>query len=96
MNEEKIEQISRSTSAISNWSINLLNDIGISEIGVKYLNMLLLATALIIVVFIVQNITRYILRLILNRSAKITKIPILTHLEKDDFRIIWQWSYHSV
>lgn len=85
MNEEKIEQISRSTSAISNWSINLLNDIGISEIGVKYLNMLLLATALIIVVFIVQNITRYILRLILNRSAKITKIPILTHLEKRRF-----------
>lgn len=85
MNEEKIEQISRSTSAISNWSINLLNDIGISEIGVKYLNMLLLATALIVVVFIVQNITRYILRLILNRSAKITKIPILTHLEKRRF-----------
>lgn len=85
MNEEKIDQISRSTSAISNWSINLLNDIGISEIGVKYLNMLLLATALIIVVFIVQNITRYILRLILNRSAKITKIPILTHLEKRRF-----------
>lgn len=85
MNEEKIEQISRSTSTISNWSINLLNDIGISEIGVKYLNMLLLATALIIVVFIVQNITRYILRLILNRSAKITKIPILTHLEKRRF-----------
>ena len=85
MKEEKIEQISRSTSAISNWSINLLNDIGISEIGVKYLNMLLLATALIIVVFIVQNITRYILRLILNRSAKITKIPILTHLEKRRF-----------
>ncbi|MCK9500741.1 MAG: mechanosensitive ion channel family protein [Fermentimonas caenicola] len=47
--------------------------------------MLLLATALIIVVFIVQNITRYILRLILNRSAKITKIPILTHLEKRRF-----------
>lgn len=85
MKEEKIEQISRSTSAISNWSINLLNDIGISEIGVKYLNMLLLATALIIVVFIVQNITRYILRLILNRSAKISKIPILTHLEKRRF-----------
>ena len=85
MKEEKIEQISRSTSAISNWSINLLIDIGISEIGVKYLNMLLLATALIIVVFIVQNITRYILRLILNRSAKITKIPILTHLEKRRF-----------
>lgn len=85
MNEEKKEQISRSTSAISNWSINLLNDIGISEIWVKYLNMLLLATALVIVVFIVQNITRYILRLILNRSAKITKIPILTHLEKRRF-----------
>lgn len=85
MNEEKKEQISRSTSAISNWSINFLNDIGISEIWVKYLNMLLLATALVIVVFIVQNITRYILRLILNRSAKITKIPILTHLEKRRF-----------
>ena len=31
MNEENIEQISRSTSAISEWSINLLSNMGIAD-----------------------------------------------------------------
>jgi len=31
MDEEKIEQISRSTNAISEWSIQLLTDSGIPE-----------------------------------------------------------------
>ena len=85
MNEENIEQISRSTSAISEWSINLLSNIGVPESWVKYLNMIFLFVALVIVVFIVQYVTRTILRLILNRSAKITNAPILSHLEKRRF-----------
>ncbi len=85
MNEENIEQISRSTSAISEWSINLLSNIGISENWIKYINMILLAVALVIVVFIVQYITRRILELVLHRSANITKLPILGHLANRRF-----------
>lgn len=85
MNEENIEQISRSTSAISEWSINLLSSIGISENWIKYINMILLAVALVIVVFIVQYITRRILELVLHRSANITKLPILGHLANRRF-----------
>lgn len=85
MNEENIEQISRSTSAISEWSINLLSSIGISENWIKYINMILLAVALVIVVFIVQFITRRILELVLHRSANITKLPILDNLANRRF-----------
>ena len=85
MNEENIEQISRSTSAISEWSINMLNNFGVPENWVKYINMILLAVALILVVIVVQYLTRTILSVILNRSAKITKAPILTFLEKRRF-----------
>ena len=85
MNEEKIEQISRSTSVISNWSINMLNNLGVPENWIKYLNMILLLLALVIVVTIVQYLTRTILQVILNRSAKITKAPLLTFLEKRRF-----------
>lgn len=85
MNEENIEQISRSTSAISEWSINLLSSIGISENWIKYINMILLAVALVIVVFIVQFITRRILELVLHRSANITKLPILGNLANRRF-----------
>lgn len=76
MNEENMEQISRSTSAISEWSINLLNNIGVPENWVKYINMILLFVALVILVLIVQYLTKTILRAILNHSAKITKAPI--------------------
>lgn len=85
MNEENMEQISRSTSAISEWSINLLNNIGVPENWVKYINMILLFVALVILVLIVQYLTKTILRAILNHSAKITKAPILTFLEERRF-----------
>lgn len=85
MNEENIEQISRSTSAISEWSINLLSNMGISDNLVKYINTILLAVALVLVVFIVQFITRKILQVVLNRSSKITGMPILHHLAQRRF-----------
>jgi len=80
MNEENIEQISRSTSAISEWSINILTNIGVPEGWVKHINTLFLLVALVIIVLIMQYLTRTILQLVLNRSAKITKVPILSHL----------------
>ena len=64
MNEENIEQISRSTSAISEWSVNLLSNMGIADNWVKYINMILLAVALVVLVFIVQFITRKILQVV--------------------------------
>lgn len=85
MNEENIEQISRSTSAISEWSFNLLSNMGIADNWVKYINMVLLAVALILVVFIVQFVTRRILQMVLNRSSKITGMPILHHLSRRRF-----------
>lgn len=85
MNEENIEQISRSTSAISEWSFNFLSNMGIADNWVKYINMVLLAVALILVVFIVQFVTRRILQMVLNRSSKITGMPILHHLSRRRF-----------
>ena len=85
MNEENIDQISRSTSAISEWSINLLTNFGVPDAWVRYINMFLLTAVLVLLVFIVQYLTKTILRMILNRSAKITKAPILSHLENRRF-----------
>ena len=85
MNEENIENISRSTSAISEWSISLLSNIGIPENWIKYINMVLLAVALVLVVFVVQYITRKVLQIVLNRSVRITKMPILQHLSQRRF-----------
>ncbi len=80
MNEEKIEQISRSTNAISEWSIQLLTNAGIPENWVKYINLLLLLVVLVLLVFMVQYLTRRILHSILNRAAGITGIELLRHL----------------
>lgn len=85
MNEENMVQISRSTSAISEWSTNLLTNIGIPDNLVIYINMILLTLAVVIVVFIVQYITRKILQIVLNRASKVTKAPILTHLSQRRF-----------
>ena len=85
MDEEKIEQISRSTNAISEWSIQLLTDSGIPENWVKYFNLLVLHSVLVLLVFMVQNLTRRILNAVLNRVARITGIEFLRHLSERRF-----------
>lgn len=85
MDEEKIEQISRSTNAISEWSIQLLTDAGIPENWVKYFNLLLLLSVLVLLVFMVQYLTRRILNAVLNRVSRLTGIEFLRHLSERRF-----------
>jgi len=80
MNEENIEQISRSTNAISDWSIQLLRNLGISDNWVKYINLIFLIFVVVVLVFVVQYFTRIILQTILNRSAKLSRADILKNL----------------
>src|SRR5690606_7571405 len=80
MNEEKIEQISRSTNAISEWSIQLLTIAVVPDNWVIYMNLLLLLVVLVLLVFVVQYLTRRILHSILNRASRITGIELLRHL----------------
>src|SRR5690554_901062 len=85
MNEEKIEQISRSTNEISEWSIQLLTNLGIPDNWVKYINLLLLLLVLVLLVFIVQYLTRRILQTVLKRIAKLTDLDFLSNLYKRKF-----------
>lgn len=85
MNEDNIEHISRSTNAISEWSIELLKNIGVSDNWVKYINLIFLLFVVVFLVFIVQYVTRIILQTILNRSAMISKAIFLENLSKRRF-----------
>ena len=48
MNEENIQQISKSTSAISDWSIRLLSGVGIPDDWVNVINLIFLTAVLVI------------------------------------------------
>lgn len=80
MNEENIEQITRSTHAVSKWSIQLLTNLGVPENWVTYINLLFLLIILFVLVVTLQSVTRKILHLILRRTAKITGIEFLGYL----------------
>lgn len=85
MNEDNIEHISRSTNAISEWSIEFLKNIGISDNWVKYINLIFLLSVVVVLVFVVQYVTRIILHTILSRSARLSKADILENLSKRRF-----------
>ncbi|HAR39542.1 MAG TPA: mechanosensitive ion channel protein MscS, partial [Porphyromonadaceae bacterium] len=85
MNEDHIEHISRSTNAISEWSIEFLKNIGISDNWVKYINLIFLVSVVVVLVFVVQYVTRIILQTILSRSARLSKADILENLSKRRF-----------
>lgn len=85
MNEDNIEHISRSTNAISEWSIEFLKNIGISDNWVKYINLIFLVSVVVVLVFVVQYLTRIILQTILSRSARLSKADILENLSRRRF-----------
>ena len=81
MNEqEKIEQITQQTNAISEWSKELLVNIGIGEQFIKYINLVFLIALVVVLVYILQVVTRRILTLILTKSVKIKKFSFQQHL----------------
>ncbi len=81
MNEqEKIEQISQSTYAISEWSKNFLASLGINDQFIKYINLIFLIALVVVLVYILQVVTRKILTAILKKSIKVKRISILEHL----------------
>ena len=90
MNEqEKIEQISQSTHAISEWSKNFLASLGINDQFIKYINLIFLLALVIVLVYILQVVTRKILTAILKKSIKVKRISILEHLlERDLPRLV--------
>jgi miniconductance mechanosensitive channel len=85
MNEENIQQISRSTNAISDWSLQLLQNIGVTDNWAKYVNLVILLIVLTVLVFVVQYLTRIILQNVLDRFGKITRAEFLYNLSKRRF-----------
>ncbi|MDI9605921.1 MAG: mechanosensitive ion channel [Bacteroidota bacterium] len=85
MNVEKIEQISQSTHAISDWSIQLLSGFGIPEKWVNSINTLFLGTLLVLLVLILQYVTKAILKYFLNRAARYSKTVFLQKLSESRF-----------
>ena len=85
MNEqEKIEQITQSTNAISEWSKSFLGNLGINDQFIKYINLIFLIASVIVLVYILQVVTRKILTAILKRAIKVKRISLLEHLLKRD------------
>ena len=66
MNEENIQQISRSTNEISNWFLQLLQNFGVADNWAKYINPIILLIVLAVLVFVIQYLTRFLLMNILS------------------------------
>lgn len=85
MNEENIQQISESTNELSNWSLQLLQNLGLGATTATYLNIILLLIVLTGLVFVLQYLTRTILRQILTRFGNISGAEILKDLSNRRF-----------
>ena len=83
--QEEIEQITKSTHIISDWSIALLKHWGVGDIWIKYINAIFLLLILIVLVFVLQYLTKKALHLALRRISKITKLQLVSHLQQRKF-----------
>ena len=80
MNEkEKIEQITQQTNLVRNWSMDFLSNLGISDQFIKYINLLFLIAVVVVLVYILQVVTRKILTTILERTSKVKRLSFLQY-----------------
>ena len=80
MNEkEQIEKITHSTNLIRNWSMEFLANLGISDQFIKYINLLFLIAVVVILVYVLQVVTRKILSAILERTSKMKRLSFLQY-----------------
>ena len=52
MNEQEIEKITQSTNVISEWSVQLLRNMGFAEKWINYINLVFLLLVLVVTAFI--------------------------------------------
>ena len=80
MNEqEKIEQITERTNLVRNWSMEFLSNLGISDQFIKYINLIFLIAVVVVLVYILQVITRRILTEALERTSKVKRLSFLQY-----------------
>lgn len=77
---EDIQKITKSTNIISNWSENLLRNWGVAEDWITYINMLFLLALLIVLVFLLQYITRKIINAAFKKLGKMPNMKFLGRL----------------
>ena len=85
MNEEKIYQITASTSLISEWSKKFLSNLGVSGQWLNIINFLFLIAVTAVIVLIVYHITRFILRGVFDKMSSVPKMSFLKHLRERKF-----------
>lgn len=80
MNEqEQIEQITQSTNLIRNWSMEFLANLGINDQFIKYINLIFLIAVVVVLVYILQVVTRKIITAILERTSKMKRLSFLQY-----------------
>ncbi len=80
-----IEKITKSTNIISNWSMNLLEKWGVPDTWITYINMLFLLTILVVLVFLLQYITKAILRGVFKRLERHPQMKFFGRLHRRRF-----------
>lgn len=83
--EEKIEQVTQSTHVISQWSTQFLKNIGFADKWIDYINLIFLLLLLAVAVFILQYLTRFILRRVLSRIGKLPRMSFFKRLRERRF-----------
>ncbi len=80
MNEkEQIEQITQSTNLIRNWSMEFLANLGINDQFIKYINLIFLIAVVVVLVYILQVVTRKIITAVLERTSKMKRLSFLQY-----------------
>ena len=80
MNEqEKIEQITQQSNLVRNWSMDFLSNLGISDQFIKYINLIFLIAFAIVLVWVLQVVTRKILTLVLEKTSKVKRLSFLQY-----------------
>lgn len=78
-------QISSSAGLIKQYIYSLLTDMGVSETGIRIVNLFILLLGSIIVIILLQKLINYILTFILNKTYEVSKLNIFKYAIEERF-----------
>ncbi|MDO5663896.1 MAG: mechanosensitive ion channel [Bacteroidia bacterium] len=83
---DKVEALTQqTTNIIGGWSKNFLQNIGVPDAYIGIINAVFLLIVLIILVYIIQVLTRSLITLVLKRTVQITRLSVTNHLITNKF-----------
>lgn len=85
MNEQSITETGKVSGFLTKWIHELLSDIGLSDNIINYINLIVLISLSLLLVYLLKDIVKRVIKLVFGKISEVGSLRILQHCIKNKF-----------